>query len=71
MSTISPDLQRRISAATTDLADAEQQLKKVLDAIETTVRADKKIIGPALEAAFSRVVAAKTTLASALEDGAR
>jgi hypothetical protein len=62
------ELQQRIATATADLTVAEKELEAVLEAIATTDRADKRIIGPALQAAFTKVVAAKNTLAAMLED---
>lgn len=71
MPNIDPELQKRIASATSDLSVAEKELETVLQAIAHTERAEKRIIGPALQDAFAKVVAAKTALAAVLEDGAR
>lgn len=68
MPTIPPEVQKRISTATAELSVAEKELETALQAIETTARADKRIIGHSLQAAFSRVVAAKGALAAILEE---
>lgn len=70
MPNIHPELQKRIASATKDLSIAEKELEVVLEAIEHTERAEKRIIGPALQDAFAKVVAAKTALAAVLEDHA-
>ncbi len=68
MPSIPAELQERIATATATLTIAEKELEAVLQAIETTARADKKIIGPTLQDAFNKVVAARTTLAAILEE---
>ena len=68
MPSLDPAVLKRIATATAELSVAEEQLKTVLEAIETTARADKKIIGSALQEAFSTVVAARSVLAAVLEE---
>jgi hypothetical protein len=65
---IPPEVQKRIATATATLSAAEKDLQTALEAIETTARADKRIIGSTLQGAFDKVVAAKSALAAILEE---
>lgn len=61
---IARKIAKRIDVATSTLSEAEAELTKLLDAIEVTPRADKKMIGDALQTALRRVVDAKAALAA-------
>ena len=53
----------KIKVARQELSDAEVNVGKVLRELKVTVRADKAMIGEALEAAFSKVKLASKDLA--------
>jgi len=52
----------KIKVARQELSDAEADVGKVLRELKISVRADKKMIGEALEAAFSKVKLANADL---------
>jgi len=52
----------KINAAQQELSDAEANVGKVLRELKVAVRADKSLIGEALEAAFSKVKLASKDL---------
>ena len=52
----------KIKVARQELSDAEADVGKVLRELKISVRADKKMIGEALEAAFSKVKLANGNL---------
>lgn len=53
----------RIKIARQELSDAEAGVGKVLRELKVSVRADKKMMGDALEAAFAKVKLASADLA--------
>jgi ribosomal protein L23 len=53
---------RKILLAKDELGDAEKNLEKVLSDLKVSVRAEKSMIGKALEEAFSKVKLANTNL---------
>jgi hypothetical protein len=67
---IDPENQRRINEAKEQLTRAEKELEAAMQALETTTRADKRIIGPILKAAFESLAEAKSKLASILSEPA-
>lgn len=67
-SQIRPEHQRRIIEAKTHLKDAERELDSAMQALEAADRANKTMITSVLRVAFEKVTAARTELASVLED---
>ena len=53
----------KVKVAQQELSDAESNLGKVMRELKVAVRADKSMIGEALEAAFSKVKLANKDLA--------
>ena len=63
-----PEFQERITAATAELAGAEQDLRTTLEAIPSALRAEKRIISRALQAALEKLASAKQRLEGALAE---
>lgn len=65
-----PGVQRRLTEATTVLAEAEKELEEVMREIVTAERADKMIITEVVQSAFRKLAAARTNLEEVLRDSA-
>ena len=57
-----PAILDKIKVARQELSDAEANVEQVLRELKRSVRADKSVIGEALEAAFSKVKLANQDL---------
>lgn len=60
-------LHQRISKAAESVSLAERELEAALATLASNERADKQMISPRLESAFSRLAVAREALAEALE----
>jgi len=58
-----PEVQKRISDATSTLAEAEQALERAMREVATADRADKRMISEVLQSAFDKLAAAQAALA--------
>jgi len=63
-----PELQERIAAAAAELAGAEQDLRTTLEALPFTLRAEKRIVSVALQAALEKLASAKRRLEGTLAE---
>ncbi|WP_224370084.1 hypothetical protein [Hyalangium versicolor] len=67
-SQISAELQQRIKEAKELLTVAEQELEVALSELESSERADKKMISHRLELAFAKVSASRRNLEAVLQE---
>jgi hypothetical protein len=65
---ISPDLQKRIKEAKELLSIAERELETALSDLDSTDRADKKMISHRLELAFDKLRAGRRNLEEVLQE---
>ncbi len=62
MPSIDPKLKVQIDEATAALASAEKELENLMRTIESTERAEKKMIGEVLKDAFQKLAIARAKL---------